>query len=507
MSIEGISNSSGHGIQHELQIGLKLAVTPETVRQRPLRSITPAPKLASEKLVILTRIVTVAALCFLLNPTVSAQETWKAGVAKANITPPQPMWMSGYASRSKPAEGKSHDLWAKAVVLEDPSGKRVILVTMDLVGIDRETSQQICGRLQKEHNIDRSQIALSTSHTHSGPVVGTNLLAMFALDEPNLQLIRDYTVFLSDSVAKATSDAIASMAPASISTGESQASFAVNRRNNREPDVPMLREKGLLVGPVDHDVPVLSVRNPEGKLRAVVFGYACHSTVLSLMDWSGDWPGFAQLEVEKRHPDAIAMFWAGCGADQNPLPRRTVELAAEYGRQTADAVDRALQSPMTPVAGSLKSVYREIDLAFAHIPTAEEIQKDMKSSDVYIARRAMTLEKVMARDGKLSPTYPYPIQMWGIGDHVKMTFLGGEVVVDYAVRLKAELPGRSNWISGYSNDVMGYIPSGRVLMEGGYEGESSMIYYGQPSKWAPGIEENIVSTVQEISKEISSGTK
>ena len=158
---------------------------------------------------ILTRIVTVAALCFLLNPAVSAQETWKAGVAKANITPPQPMWMSGYASRSKPAEGKSHDLWAKAIVLEDPSGKRVILVTMDLVGIDRETSQQICGRLQKEHNIDRSQIALSTSHTHSGPVVGTNLLAMFALDEPNLQLIRDYTVFLSDSVAKATSAATA----------------------------------------------------------------------------------------------------------------------------------------------------------------------------------------------------------------------------------------------------------------------------------------------------------
>lgn len=456
---------------------------------------------------ILTRIVAVAALYTFLIPALSAQESWKAGVARANITPPQPMWMSGYASRSKPAEGKSHDLWAKAIVLEDPSGKRAILVTLDLVGIDRETSQQICSRVQKEHNIERSQIALSTSHTHSGPVVGTNLLAMFALDEPNLKLIRDYTVVLSDSVVKAVGDAIASIAPAAISTGESQASFAVNRRNNREPDVPMLREKGLLVGPVDHDVPVLSVRSPEGKLRAVVFGYACHATVLSLMDWSGDWPGFAQLEVEKRHPDTIAMFWAGCGADQNPLPRRTVELAAEYGRQTADAVDRALQSPMTPVTGFLKSVYREINLAFAHVPTAEEIQKDLKSADVYIARRAMTLEKVMARDGKLSPTYPYPIQMWAIGDNVRMTFLGGEVVVDYAVRLKAELPGRSNWVSGYSNDVMAYIPSNRVLMEGGYEGETSMVYYGQPSKWAPEIEDNIVNTVQEISREISTGTK
>jgi hypothetical protein len=265
----------------------------------------------------------------------------------------------------------------------------------------------------------------------------------------------------------------------------------------------MLREQGLLVGPVDHNLPVLSVRDPAGKLRAVVFGYACHATVLSLMQWSGDWPGFAQLEIEKNHPDAIAMFWAGCGADQNPIPRRTVELAEEYGRQTAAGVDAALRSPMPKVAGSLKSVYREIDLAFDELPTKESVENDLKSENLFIVRRAQWLMSVIARDGKLSPTYPYPVQMWGIGNDVRLTFLGGEVVVDFSLRLRSELPGASNWIAAYSNDVMAYIPSKRVLLEGGYEGETAMIYYGLPTKWSTDVEEHIVRTAQELGEQLS----
>jgi len=469
------------------------------------------PPLETDMLFV--RIAALAVLCLLpcisasaQEPAVPAGEPWQAGIAKVDITPAQSMWMSGYASRDKPAQGKIHELWAKAVVLQDPAGHKLVLITLDLVGIDRVTSQQICERLQTAHQLERSQIAIATSHTHSGPVVGTNLLSMYSFDEQNLKLIQQYTVQLSDAIAKASADAFASLAPALISTGKSQASFAVNRRNNREADVPMLRENGMLVGPVDHTLPVISVRDLAGKLRGVVFGYACHATVLSLMDWSGDWPGFAQLEIEKRHPDTIAMFWAGCGADQNPLPRRTVELAAEYGRQTADGVDRALQSPMQPVKGALKAVYREIDLALDHIPTAEELAADAKSDNVYIVRRATWLSQQVARDGKLSPTYPYPIQIWGIGNDVRLTFLGGEVVVDYALRLSSELPGRTNWIAGYSNDVMAYIPSKRVLLEGGYEGESSMIYYGLPSKWAPDVEEHIVKAALELGAELEAPT-
>ncbi len=446
--------------------------------------------------------VLVALFTVLIENRVSAEDSWQAGVATKIITPPQFMWMSGYASRDKPAQGKIHDLYAKALMLQDPSGKACVVVTLDLVGIDRKTSQTICEAIQKSLGLERSQVALATSHTHSGPVVGTNLLAMYSLDDANQKLVQDYTSFLIDSVVSVAEEAKTSLAPAILKAGEGQATFAVNRRNNREADVPMLRESGSLVGPVDHDVPVLSVRTPDGKLKAILFGYACHATVLSGMDWCGDWPGFAQAELEKNHPGTVALFWAGCGADQNPLPRRTVELAQEYGRQTAAAVDRALAGPMTPVTGSLKTVYREIDLALDTLPTKEQVENDLKSSDVYIARRARWLMKKIAEDGKLSPTYPYPVQTWAIGNATTLTYLGGEVVVDFAVRLRSELPGAHNWIAGYSNDVMAYIPSRRVLMEGGYEGASAMIYYGLPTIWSTDVEEHIVRTVHELRKEL-----
>jgi neutral ceramidase len=447
-------------------------------------------------------ILCILAIC-VLAPTVEAADApWKAGCARAKITPDQFMWMSGYGSRDKPASGKINDLWAKAVAIQDPSGHKVVLITLDLVGIDRATSVAVCERIQQDLGLDRSQVAISTSHTHSGPVVGTNLMAMYSLDEKQRAQVANYTNQLIDQLVKLAADAVSSLKPAVLKTGEGHATFAVNRRNNREADVPMLRENGLLVGPVDHSVPVLAVRDPNGKLLTVVFGYACHATVMSGMEWCSDWPGFAQEEIEKNHPGVQAMFWAGCGADQNPLPRRTVELAQEYGRQTAASVDRTLKSPMRPVTGSLKSVYREIPIALDRIPTKEQIEAELKSDNVFLVRRAEWLMKTVARDGSLSPTYPYPVQMWAIGNHVNLTFLGGEVVVDYSLRLRDELPGASNWISGYSNDVMAYIPSRRVLMEGGYEGETSMIYYGLPSKWAPAVEEDIVKTVHELHSQL-----
>src|SRR5207248_2759704 len=122
---------------------------------------------------------------FLLPASVQAQgdPSWKAGAAKVVITPAEYMWLSGYGGRNKPAEGKVHDLWAKALALEDPAGERVLLITMDLVGIDRDLSQAVCQELTKKYGLPRAAIRLSTSHTHSGPVVRSNLSTMYQLDD------------------------------------------------------------------------------------------------------------------------------------------------------------------------------------------------------------------------------------------------------------------------------------------------------------------------------------
>ncbi len=431
-------------------------------------------------------------------PLASAQQAssgWKAGAAKTVITPDKPLWMSGYASRDHGAEGKLIDLYAKAIVLEDPSGRRAVLVSLDLVGIDRDFSRNLCAQIEKQCGLARDQVSLCCSHTHCGPIVGRTLMAMFFLDDHNRQMIEEYTNELSTRIVGLVGQALQNLAPATIAFGQGQATFAVNRRTNVESNVPQLRERGELVGPVDHDVPVLSVRDGDGKLEAIVFGYACHATVMSFHQWSGDYPGFAQLELERSHPEAVALFFAGCGADQNPLPRREDKHAPEYGKQLAQAVERTLAAPMTKIDGELKTQYMEIPLAFDTLPDRAELERQAAASDKYIAQRAKRLLGQLDRGEPLSPAYPYPVQTWKLGQKLLWVHLGGEVVVDYAVRLKREISREATWVAGYANDVMAYIPSRRVLGEGGYEGATAMIYYGLPTSWGPSVEESIVGEV------------
>jgi hypothetical protein len=322
---------------------------------------------------------------------------------------------------------------------------------------------------------------------------------MFALDDDQASRIENYAEQLADKLVELVGEAIQSLAPARLSWNTGKAAFAVNRRNNPEGKVPQLRQDGALVGPVDHDVPVLAIHDLDGALRAVVAGYACHATVLSGYQISADWPGAAQSEVERRHPDAIALFWAGCGADQNPLPRRSVALMREYGRHLADAIDEALANPMAPIAASLQSAYEEIELPFAALPSRSELELT-STAERPQGPWAKYLLTIWDRDGKLPATYPYPIQAWRLGSEVTWLFLGGEVVVDYALRLKSELDGKRTWVASYTNDVMGYIPSRRVLAEGGYEGGLARYPYGLPAVWDADVERQIVDAVHRLAK-------
>lgn len=442
----------------------------------------------------------------LLLGAAPALAEWKAGAAKVLITPEQPLWMAGYGGRDHAAEGKLTDLWAKALVLEDGRGSRAALITLDLVGLDRKLSLSIREAVAKTHGIGADHVSICASHTHTGPVVGQNLapLHYLQLDDQQRQCIDQYAVQLQQKVLEAVRLAVEKLAPSRLSWGSGVAAFAVNRRENREADVPQLRTQGKLAGPFDHDVPVLAISDAAGQLKTVLFGYACHATVLSFYQWSGDYPGFACSELELLHPDCIAMFWAGCGADQNPLPRRTVELARHYGRQLADAVDTVLlTSQLEPVADKFESRYREVNLRFDTLPTREQLQQDSQSATKPVAARAQMLLKRLDAGAPLSDCYPYPIAVWRLGNEITLVMLGGEVVVDYSLLLKSQLSGKRTWVAGYSNDVMAYIPSRRVLLEGRYEGADAMVYYGLPTRWNEQVEETIARAAVEMAGEVA----
>lgn len=453
------------------------------------------------------RTITRAIVTLLLFASIAnaAEKGWQAGVAKVNITPELPIWLSGYASRDKPAATKHDDLWAKALVIEDATGHRAVLVTIDLVGIDRALSTTVCQRLKERFNLARPDIVLSTSHTHSGPVLRGNLMAMFALDADQTRRVSEYKDNLMKQLVDVVGAAINTLQPAQLAWGIGEADFAVNRRNNPEGQVVKLREEGNLKGPIDHELPVLTVRGDDGKLRAIVGGYACHATVLADFFVSADWPGAAQNELERRHPGAIAMFVAGCGGDQNPLPRRSIPLMEKYGGEFADGADAAIKAKLKPIAPKLTTAYAEIDLPFDTLPTRAELEADVASGKKPEGPWAKYLLDEWDRSGGLPATYPYPVQAWKLGDDLTWIFLGGECVVDFSLRLKAELGPGKTWISAYTNDVMAYIPSRRVLSEGGYEGGLARFPYGLPAPWGSRVEELVVGKAHELAKEVGGG--
>ncbi|MFK5923773.1 MAG: neutral/alkaline non-lysosomal ceramidase N-terminal domain-containing protein [Verrucomicrobiota bacterium] len=428
-------------------------------------------------------------------------DAWKAGVASVVITPPNPMWMSGYAGRKKPASQTEHDLHAKVLIMEDPYGKRAVLVTLDLVGIDRATTARICQTVAKRHSLNRDQIALNCSHTHSGPVVGHNLRGLFFHQEQDQKMIDAYTEWLRDRIVSVVDEAMAKLTPATLAWGEGISHIAVNRRNNPHPKVKKRRAEGKLVGPSDYSVPVLLVKNFNKQLIAIVAGYACHPTKLSgaFDRWCGDYPGFAKIELEKKHPGAIAMFWQGCGGDQTPWPRgdTDVETARNTGKQLAAAIEKRLKQPLTIIKGNLKTVYQEIDLPLSTIPERKQLEVIARGKNKYKARHARKLLEDLETGKSAQKSYPaYPIQTWRLGSELQWIFLGGEVVVDYSLRFKKEFGESPTWVTAYTNDVMAYIPSERVLEVGGYEGGTSMVYYGLPAPWKPGIENLITDEVR-----------
>jgi hypothetical protein len=276
----------------------------------------------------------------------------------------------------------------------------------------------------------------------------------------------------------------------------------VNRRNNPEGKVPQLIEQGALKGPTDHAVPVLAVFTPEGKLEAVLFGYACHNTVMGFNRWSGDYAGFAQIALEKSHPGATAMFFMGCGGDQNPLPRKDLILAERYGNMLAAAVEEVLLSPPRNLESSLRTRMETITLNFGPAPTEAELEKISAEDKADSHRRWAKRLLAELKSGKsFARTYPYPIQAWRLGDQLLIA-LGGEPVVDYTLKFKQRF-GTETWVAGYCNDVMTYIPSLRVLKEGGYEGGGAMIAYGQPAlRWGDDVEDLITAAVNRLVEQI-----
>lgn len=438
---------------------------------------------------------------FTCGPLLAAD--FSAGVARVKITPPTPYWLSGYAARTNPAPSVLQDLWAKALAVRDHQGHRVVFVTMDLIGVPGEISREVAQKAQKEFDLDPAQLVLNCSHTHGGPTVGRNLSVLFELSQEDEQRVREYSSGLVAKLLQAIREALGSLTPANLAVTNGSVGFAVNRR--------LSTARGYVIGvntngPSDHNVPVLRVDGPDGQLRAVLFGYGCHNTTLGgdCYQVNGDYAGYAQAALEKTHPGVTAMFMMLCGGDQNPRPRGTVSLARQHGEALAQEVQRLLGGEPQTLHPPILVASETIQLDFAP-HTRATFEDEIRGADKFRQRRARLMLAGYDRDQPLTHLL-YPVQAVRFGKKLTLLTLGGEVVVDYAIRAKREYAGENLIVAGYCNDVMCYIPSKRVLHEGGYEPVESMIYYGMPGPFSDEVEEKIFSSIHRTLERVGVNT-
>jgi Neutral/alkaline non-lysosomal ceramidase, N-terminal len=433
-----------------------------------------------------------------LTAIVNGQDAaaWKAGAAAIDITPDGPVWMAGYGSRNKPSEGIAQRISAKALAIEDNANGRMVIVTMDLIGVPREVRDGVERRVRKQYGLPPESVLLNASHTHSGPAPSSR-----GVDDPAYAKVADsYQRVLEEKIVQVIGQALSRSAPANLYFTRARAGFAMNRRlrvgneirNSPNPD-----------GPVDHDVPVLRVVGSDGNLKAVLFGYACHNTVTGFYTINGDYAGYAQAYLEEAHPGAVALFLMGAGGDQNPYPRHvSLEQSAQHGRTLANAVEAAMQVTIQrSVHGPLRSALAYAELAYANITRADLERRARSGNSDDVKRATVLLNELEAKT--LRDSYPCPVQVLQFGPDLTVVAIGGEATVEYSLRLKRELKsGPAVWVAGYSNDGFGYLGSQRVLEEGGYEGYSANLRW-HPGPWATDTEERVIKKVYELIRSLN----
>jgi len=425
---------------------------------------------------------------------------WLAGAAKADITPIESVPLAGYGGKTRMSQRVEHPIWLKALALKDDSAQTLVLVTADLVGLSDKMVAIIAKSAHEKHGIPRGRLILNTSHNHSCPVTA-DVLWLYYEFTPEEAAVKDrYTSLVYAKYEEVIGAAIANLAPAELAFEQGLAGVAVNRRRSRGPESRALGRQ------VDQDVPVITAKSGND-LKAIVFGYSCHTTALGGLSINGDYAGFAQLELEKSFPGSIAMFVQNCGGDANPLPRirgkdvEATELASMYGKVLAEAVRQVIATKMPPLSGPIHAAMGETELLLQPGIPLEELKQRLPNLTGMPKREFQHFIHQYETLGSPPDRVKYPIQVWRFGTDFTFIALSGETVVDYSLKFKATYGWNNTWVCGYNNDLTSYVPSLRVLKEGGYEGVTGMFEYGLRAPYTETVEERITTKVAELMKQ------
>jgi len=445
----------------------------------------------------------------------------KAGTASATITPDRPTYMQGYGNRTGKATGTLDPLEARVIVLDDGTTAAAI-VSVDLLGLDAASVARIREAAAQASTITSRNVIVVCSHTHAGPAI--QAMAGVPVDQ-------EYLGWLERRLGEAIGEAAASMVDVTVGVGEGWADFNVNRRL-REPDGSVGGANPA--GAVDHRVRVLRLDRadapdapgtlgdgvmPQADPIAVLFSFACHSTVLMSTNrrYSGDYPGAARRFIESAYAPSgtVAAFLPGCFGDARPhllnpdggfrgaSDHELIVLGRILGSEVVGVAERLECEPVDDIAVAS----REVALPYSHVPDEAELRAATGPDDAGWAR---ALLEIIERDGRLPDHETGEVAVLRLGRHWIAT-TPGETLVEIGWSIERGLvelgladPERGDMTLalGYANGNSGYLCTAAAMFEGGYEPARAYKYYLRPGPFAPEIEPTLIQTALDLASRV-----
>lgn len=440
----------------------------------------------------------------------------KAGVARVNITPPLGFPQAGFAARKEVSQGILDDLFAKALVLDD--GKiKIAILTCDLLGLDKDVVAEIRALIQKKTDINRSNVMIACSHTHSGPAVKD---PGYLEEKLIAGIIPAWFEVLPHTIAGAVQMAAEALVKARVGTGEGHSDIGVNRR--------LKTEEGITIGPnsqgtVDPTVGVLRVDREDGSPLAVLVNYACHAVTLGPENllFSADYPGYMMSVLEKVWDGkTLVMFANGTAGNINPRIRGDYAATKRIGGMLAGEVLKVVETIRTNPDVELRGLRKSIYLPLKKFPSLNEakaqleekkqsldrvgkdetLRQDMSGllgevvQAKYRVRVIEELQRLESREDLQAGRLATEIQALRINDSA-LVALPGEVFVEIGLAIKRRSPFKRTFVIGYANDIHpSYIPTTESYKEGGYEPRWAKVDRGADKV----IEDEAVSLLEEL---------
>ncbi len=441
--------------------------------------------------------------------------SFEIGVGRTSITPKRSVMLAGFAAE-RWSNNVRDELSAKVIALRWAE-REVLVIALDLIWVSRSLRDEIVKKLAAAFGLEPDAILVACTHTHSGPEVRENT---FYPPRPT----GEYRNYLIGQVCLAVQNARNDLATGSVSRASRCVPLAINRRK-RQVDLAALR-KGKFrtrmsnrpnpAGHIDTTLETLWLFQ-EDKLAAIMVNFACHPTLLRGQEISADYPGAIEKHLRTDHGlDADVVFLQGFAANLNPRRIRRLPFAfwplgrlaewifdrEQFDREVAESGVEELAAGLAEQCMAMRRVPVDVSVLRARLIDVElPVDHDSEPSKQDISPGHEAEYRAHAKALRLRErNMPFRIQVIEIGDKYLLVALEGEIFSEFAIWLREEFSNRFGGIMAVScaNGMVGYIPTDDALAEGGYEPSRSISMFGQPGRFAVGVERVLKSSINAI---------